>query len=173
MSLPFVRFQDLVDILNRLNAEGEFVASVLTDIDGIPLVSAVAGEKDLTEPLAAVVPLVRQSVQRSNERVGLAEANEVVVNNSDGARLVSRFFEVEERLFILVCVVPVKRPYRKVMNKAIHAVNRLWRQRSVNERGAQPLPTADNPAISAPQPPHPAKNGETGEGDSAGRNPEE
>ncbi len=142
MSMPLVRFQDLVDILHRLNTEGEFVASVLTDIDGIPLVSAVTGERDLTEPLAAVVPLVRQSVQRSNEQVGLAEANEVVVNNSDGARLVSRFFAVEGRLFILVCVVPVKRPYRKVMNKAIHGINRLWQLPSATEREmhASPAP---------------------------------
>ncbi len=151
MSIPLIRFQDLVDILDRLNTEGEFVASVLTDIDGIPLVSAVTGEKDLTEPLAAVIPLVRQSVQRSNEQVGLAEANEVVVNNSDGTRLVSRFFEVEGRLFILVCVVPVKRPYRKVMNKAIHGISRLWQAPVTTEREAQSSPTPDGMVMSAPQ----------------------
>ncbi len=151
MSLSLVRFQDLVGILDRLNTEGEFVASVLTDIDGIPLVSAVTGEKDLTEPLAAVIPLVRQSVQRSNAQVGLAEANEVVVNNSDGARLVSRFFEVEERLFILVCIVPVKRSYRKVMNKAIHGISRLWQPLAGTAREAQSSPTPDVSVVSDPQ----------------------
>ncbi len=152
MSMPLVRFQDLVDILHRLNTEGDFVASVLTDIDGIPLVSAVTGERDLTEPWAAVVPLVRQSVQRSNEQVGLAEANEVVVNNSDGARLVSRFFAVEGRLFILVCVVPVKRPYRKVMNRAIQGINRLWLQPSATEREMHSSPAPDVVVASDPQP---------------------
>ncbi len=151
MSIPLIRFQDLVDILNRLNTDGEFVASVLTDIDGIPLVSAVTGERDLTEPLAAVVPLVRQSVRRSNAQVGLAEANEVVVNNSDGARLVSRFFEVEGRLFILVCVVPVKRPYRKVMNKAIHGISRLWQPPTATEREMPSSPAPDVVVASEPQ----------------------
>jgi predicted regulator of Ras-like GTPase activity (Roadblock/LC7/MglB family) len=151
MSIPLIKFQDLVDILDRLNTEGEFVASVLTDIDGIPLVSAVTGERDLTEPLAAVVPLVRQSVQRSNEQVGLAEANEVVVNNSDGARLVSRFFAVERRLFILVCVVPVKRPYRKVMNKAIQGLNRLWQQPAATGQDMHASPALHVVAVSDPQ----------------------
>jgi len=151
MSISLIRFQDLVDILNRLNTEGEFVASVLTDIDGIPLVSAITGERDLTEPLAAVVPLVRQSVQRSNEQAGLAEANEVVVNNSDGARLVSRFFQVEGRVFILVCVVPVKRPYRKVMNIAIQGINRLWQQPSAPEREMRSSPAPDVVVVSDPQ----------------------
>jgi len=122
----FVKFQDLVDLLNRLNTGGEFAASVLTDIDGIPLVSASTPDWDPTLSLAAVVPLVRQSVLRSNEQVGLAAANEVVINNNDATRLVTRFFEVEGRLFILACVVPLKRPYRKVMNTAILAISRLW-----------------------------------------------
>ena len=151
MSIPLIRFQDLVDILDRLNTAGEFVASVLTDIDGIPLVSAVAGERDLTEPLAAVVPLVRQSVQRSNEQVGLAEANEVVVNNRDGARLVSRFFAVEGRVFILVCVAPVKRPYRKVMNQAIQSINRLWQQPAATGREMPSSLAPDAVVVSDPQ----------------------
>lgn len=134
MSTPFVNAQQLGEILDHLNLDGEFVASVLTDKEGLPLAKAITGERDLTIPLAAVVPLIQQRVQRSNERIGLTGTNEIVVNDDDGMRLVSRFFGVGDHMLILACLVPAKRPYRRVMNKAITAIGRLWR-RSLSKSG--------------------------------------
>ncbi len=100
--------------------------SVLTDETGLPMATAAAGDEDPTTQLAAVVPLVRHQVERSNEWIGLSDAREIIVNHDDGTRLVSRFFSVGDRSFILACVVPDKKPYRRAMNKAITAIKRLW-----------------------------------------------
>ena len=113
--------------LKAINQRGGFIATVVTDGDGLPLVIASQTESsDLAEMLAAVAPLVQRMVKRSNERAGLSEANEVIINNDDGSRLICRFFTVGQQALILACVVPDQVAYRRVMNDAISAVSKLW-----------------------------------------------
>ncbi len=112
--------------LSSLNERGQFVASVLTDGDGLPIAATTQGESQLAEMLAAVAPLVERMVQRSNERAGLPAANEVVINNADGSRLVCRFFQARQQMLILACVVPDQAPYRRAMNMAVRAIQTVW-----------------------------------------------
>ena len=112
--------------LIQLNWEGQFIASVLTDGDGLPLASVTQSENQLAEMVAAVAPLVQRIAQRTNERTGLPDASEVVINTDDGSRLICRFFMASEEAFILVCVVPGKSAYRRVMNQMVRTVQKTW-----------------------------------------------
>ena len=76
--------------------------------------------------LAAVAPLVQRMVQRSNERAGLSEANEVIINNADRSRLICRFFVARRQMLILACLVPDGVPYRRAMNLTISTVQKIW-----------------------------------------------
>jgi len=115
------------DQLRDINTRAGFVATVVTDGDGLPLIIASQTESaDLAEMLAAVAPLVHRMVQRSNERAGLSEANEVIINNADRSRLICRFFVAGPQELILACVVPDQIAYRRIMNDAIGLVTKLW-----------------------------------------------
>ncbi len=112
--------------LSALNQHDRFIAAVLTDSDGLPIAVATQVEGQLAEMLAAVAPLVQRMVQRSNERAGLSAANEVVINNSDRSRLICRFFEARQQMLILACLVPNSAPYRRAMNLAVNAIQKIW-----------------------------------------------
>jgi predicted regulator of Ras-like GTPase activity (Roadblock/LC7/MglB family) len=118
--------QSIHDQLKEINQRSGFTATVLTDGDGLPLVTASQAEGDLAEMLAAVAPLVQRMVQRSNERAGLSEANEVVINNADRSRLICRFFVARQQMLILACLVPEGVPYRRAMNLTISTVQKIW-----------------------------------------------
>jgi predicted regulator of Ras-like GTPase activity (Roadblock/LC7/MglB family) len=113
-------------LLTRVNKQGHFVASVLTDSDGLPIAAAAPLKSQLADMLAAIAPLVQRMVQRSNERAGLSEAYEVVINNADRLRLVCRFFEARQQTLILACLVTEDLAYRRAMNEAAQAIQRIW-----------------------------------------------
>jgi predicted regulator of Ras-like GTPase activity (Roadblock/LC7/MglB family) len=118
--------QSIHDQLKEINQRSGFTATVLTDDDGLPLATASQTEGDLAEMLAAVAPLVQRMVQRSNERAGLSEANEVVINNADRSRLICRFFVARQQMLILACLVPEGVPYRRAMNLTVSTVQKIW-----------------------------------------------
>jgi predicted regulator of Ras-like GTPase activity (Roadblock/LC7/MglB family) len=120
------RRQNIQQFLTEHNTASRFLATVLTDGDGLPLVSSLQDETRLDEMLASVAPLIKRTVQRSNERAGFSEAYEIVINNNDQSKLVCRFFEINNQALILICVVPTKRAHRLVMNQIIRVVSENW-----------------------------------------------
>jgi predicted regulator of Ras-like GTPase activity (Roadblock/LC7/MglB family) len=126
MTPSAVSVPPLQQALVAANAQGQFIATVLTDGDGLPIAAATQGEAQLAELLAAVAPLVHRMVQRSNERAGLSAAHEVIINNADHTRLICRFFSINAQPFILACVTPRTAAYRRVMNQTTRAIQTLW-----------------------------------------------
>lgn len=120
------RRQNIQQFLVERNSSSGFLATVLTDGDGLPLISSLQEETRLDEMLASAAPLIQRTVQRSNERAGFSEAFEIVINNSDQSKLACRFFEVNHQSLILICVVPNKLSHRLVMNQMIRAVTENW-----------------------------------------------
>ncbi len=126
MALGRIDVEALHEALRQLNREGGFIASVLTDGDGLPISVTTSTGSDPGEALAAVVPLLQRQAQHSSRQTGLSDAEEVVIRNSDHTRLVCRFFEAGGQGLILACVVPGKRAYRRAMNRAIKAIRQAW-----------------------------------------------
>lgn len=120
------RRQNIQQFLTERNTSSGFLATVLTDGDGLPLVSSLQDETRLDEMLASAAPLIQRTVQRSNERAGFSEAYEIVINNSDQSKLACRFFEINQQSLILICVVPNKLSHRLVMNQMIRVVGENW-----------------------------------------------
>jgi predicted regulator of Ras-like GTPase activity (Roadblock/LC7/MglB family) len=120
------RRQNIQQFLTERNTSSGFLATVLTDGDGLPLVSSLQDETRLDEMLASAAPLIQRTVQRSNERAGFSEAYEIVINNSDQSKLACRFFEINQQSLILICVIPNKLSHRLVMNQMIRVVGENW-----------------------------------------------
>jgi predicted regulator of Ras-like GTPase activity (Roadblock/LC7/MglB family) len=111
--------------LERLNRDGQFIAAVLTDGDGLPIAAATPSDNQLADMLAAIAPLVERLAQRSNERAGFSAAQEVVIDNADRTRLVCRFFEARRQRMILACVVPAPLSFRREMSKTMRALQKM------------------------------------------------
>lgn len=120
------RRQTIHEFLSERNIISGFIATILTDGDGLPLISTLKDETRLDEMLASAAPLILRTIQKSNERAGFSEAYEIVINNSDQSKLICRFFEVNNQALILIAVVPNKVAYRQIMNQMIRSISENW-----------------------------------------------
>ncbi len=120
------RRQTIYEFLNERNSASGFLATVLTDGDGLPLISSLQDETRLDEMLASAAPLILRTVRKSNERAGFSDAYEIVINNNDQSKLICRFFETNHQALILICVIPNKLSYRQIMNQMIRSINENW-----------------------------------------------
>jgi len=117
----------LSQVLHEMNEEGHFKASILVSMEGLPL-SAASSPFD-TEMLAAMVALVRNTVEQARENIGLDEVDEVSVVQGDKMRLICRYFSVGEEDVILAVIAPPYQTYRRLTNQAIRRIGRGMRGR--------------------------------------------
>jgi predicted regulator of Ras-like GTPase activity (Roadblock/LC7/MglB family) len=117
----------LSQVLHGMNEEGHFKASVLVSMEGLPL-SAASSPFD-TEMLAAMVTLVRNTVEQARENIGLDEVDEVSVVQGDKMRLICRYFSVGEQDVILAVIAPPYQTYRRLTNQAIRRISLGWERR--------------------------------------------
>jgi predicted regulator of Ras-like GTPase activity (Roadblock/LC7/MglB family) len=115
-------------ILVQMNDEGHFKASVLVAAEGLPL-SSVTSPFD-SETIAAMVALVRNTIQQAREQIGLDEVDEVSVVQGDKMRLICRYFVVGEEELVLAVIAPPYQTYRRLTNRAIRDIKRLWKELS-------------------------------------------
>ena len=115
----------LSEILEEMNEEGRFKASVLVSAEGLPL-SLIPSPFD-SETMAAMVALVINTIQHAREQIGLDEIDEVSIVQGDKMRLVCRYFVAEEEELILAVIAPPYQSYRLLTNRAISRIKRSWR----------------------------------------------
>ena len=133
---PMTGSQVLNQLLNKLNQEGGFAISVLTDNHGLALASASNGlDPDVH---SAVVAQVQKTTSQFSMQLGMAQAEEIVLNDTNGQRLVCRPFTVQRKgdspgqeqvdELILAVMVPGKdQTYRRATNQAISEIHRIWK----------------------------------------------
>ena len=112
-------------ILHDMNETGDFKASFLVDAQGLPVAAVTSDDYD-TDTASAMAALVRNAIEQAQTRIELSEADEVAVRSNDKMRLVSRYFTVGDETLILVLIAPPDRPYRRLTNQAIRALQAAW-----------------------------------------------
>ncbi len=115
----------LARILRFMNEEGRFKAAVLVSAEGLPL-SSVSSPFDV-ERMAAMVTLVRSTIERARASIGLDEIDEVSVVQADRMRLICRCFRAGEEELVLAVVAPPYQTYRRLTNRAIKWIRLAWR----------------------------------------------
>jgi predicted regulator of Ras-like GTPase activity (Roadblock/LC7/MglB family) len=115
----------LAQILEEMNDMGHFKASVLVDAEGLPL-SSVSSPFD-TDTVAAMVALVKNSIQQAREHIGLDEVDEVSVVQGDRMRLICRYFVASGEELVLVVIAPPDQTYRRLTNRAISTIKQAFR----------------------------------------------
>jgi hypothetical protein len=113
--------------LRRLNIEGEFLASLVADTQGLPI-AAVDSEYN-TEMIAALSALVRDVSHRAETQLKFKKMDEVSLVDDDKVRLVCRYFRVGDQTYVLSCVVPAYKTYRRLTNTAIREIEKIMKKR--------------------------------------------
>lgn len=118
---------ELTKVLADMNAKGGFPIAVVTDRHGFPIASAAAPGQD-PDIQSAVVALVQKTAIQASHQLGMAQADEVSLYDTEGRRLVCRPFDANGHNLILAVLVPDKsQSYRRLTNQAVNAVRRQWK----------------------------------------------
>jgi predicted regulator of Ras-like GTPase activity (Roadblock/LC7/MglB family) len=120
---PLSRSQALVQELNKLYRYGCHEV-LLVDVDGL-LVSSVPSLSSSSDVAALAVRLAGIA-QRMSRQAGLGSSDEVSVRTSSGMKLVCRTFAIEDQVFSLVFILRRKHQYRRITNRAIQSIQRIW-----------------------------------------------
>lgn len=121
-------FTELVEAqLKKLNKEGNFMASLVADVQGLPI-AAVDSEYS-TDRIAALSALVQDVSHRAETQLGFKKMDEVSLVDDDKVRLVCRYFKVGDNIFVLSCVVPAYQAYRRLTNRAIKEISTIMEER--------------------------------------------
>jgi hypothetical protein len=113
-------------LLARMNQEGGFPISVLSDTQGLTIAFAAAPDRD-PERQSAAVAYIQKAAAMVGRQLGMTEPDEISFYDSNGLRLVCRPFDMEEYRLILAVLVPGRnRSYRRATNLAMQEVRRIW-----------------------------------------------
>jgi predicted regulator of Ras-like GTPase activity (Roadblock/LC7/MglB family) len=119
-------FDMLTNILYDMNNNGKFPLSILTDKDGLPIVSA-ANDGSIPEKQAAVIGFIRKTSLQVSKLLGWKDLNEITYSFSNGTILVNRPFNVKDNQLTLATIVTdITVPYHEVMTLAIAEVQKAW-----------------------------------------------
>jgi predicted regulator of Ras-like GTPase activity (Roadblock/LC7/MglB family) len=118
---------ELKKLLVEMNKTGNFTISVLTDRQGLPIAYATAAGYD-PDRQSAVVALVEKTAGQVGRQIGMAQADEIILNDATGQRLVCRFFNVNGHELILAVTMPDReQSFRRATSRAIGEIRRIWK----------------------------------------------
>ncbi|GAP12591.1 hypothetical protein LARV_00327 [Longilinea arvoryzae] len=113
-------------ILEEMNQEGDFLASVLTDENGLPIVFAAREGFD-SDRQSATVAMVKKTISQNEKRLGIAQAEEISIVDSNGQLLICRAFSAKKHDFILaVLMADRQHTYRRITAHAINQISSVW-----------------------------------------------
>lgn len=114
------------EILCRMNQDGKFTASVLASEDGLPVAADPTPSPYDANTVAAMVTLVRGFIQDTQQQLGLADVDEVSMVVSDRSRLVCRYFNLDDKRFVLTIVTAPNQTYRRLTTRAVREIRNAW-----------------------------------------------
>ncbi len=119
-------FDMLTNILFDINNTGKFTLSILTDKDGLPIVSA-SNDGVVPEKQAAVIGFIRKTSVQVSKLLGWTELEEIVYSFGNGYILVSRpFYATDNQLTLATIVSDKSKPYHEIMTMAITEIQKAW-----------------------------------------------
>ncbi len=128
------------EILAGMNEEGKFTLSVLVSEHGWPIAEAPTPSSHDATTVAAMVSLIRDFVQQTQEHLKLADVDEVSIVIHDRSRLICRYFDAAGKRLILAVIAPPDQTYRRLTSRTIHRV-RAELEQQLSPEIFQPLLT--------------------------------
>jgi predicted regulator of Ras-like GTPase activity (Roadblock/LC7/MglB family) len=117
---------DLNNLLAKMNEEGSFLLSVLTDSQGFSIAFAATEELD-PDKEAAVIAVIQKMTIQVSKQLGMAATQEIMIHDTEGHCLVCRPFEVAGYNLILGTMLNSRQQsYRRLTSRVIADICRVW-----------------------------------------------
>ncbi len=105
LSMDRPDYSSLVKILEEMNKEGGFYASILARDDGLLMVEAVSPRTN-SDVVAAMSGFVADSVERMRDELGLGQLKDISVRCSGGKAVLRKIASQKEQALILAAIMP-------------------------------------------------------------------
>lgn len=116
----------LTKLLEDMNQAGDFLVSMVTDINGFPVVYATREGID-TERLSATISMVKKTISQNEKRLGISATSEISIVDSDGLLLICRSFTARSHeLTLAVLMANRQQSYRRITSHTMNEVSRVW-----------------------------------------------
>ncbi len=119
--------EKLESVLQKINEEGEFKASIISTLEGFTLASKFSEFDDVV--ISAISVIVQDVSAKAQRFIGFNRMDEVSLVDDDKFRLVCREFEAIGRKFVLTVVVPPYKTYRRLTNIALRDIEKILNER--------------------------------------------
>lgn len=118
---------DLNNLLAKMNADGGFLLSVLTDSQGFSIAFAADQPMD-HEKESAVIAVIQKMTVQVSKSLGMSATEEISIMDADGHCLICRPFTVSGYHMILGTMLANRQqPYRRLTNTMISQISRVWK----------------------------------------------
>ncbi len=118
--------KDLNLLIREINTEGSFVHSILSDDQGLPIVSSFSDSLE-SENQAAVISIIQKLSNKISDQFQFSKTSEFILHDVDGKSLIIKPFEAGDAKLILSVLIPNRNtPYRRITGKAIRQIKSLW-----------------------------------------------
>ncbi len=119
----------LTSLLEEMNRVGNFLISVVTDQNGLPIFFAAREGFD-PERQSATVAMVKKTITQNERHLGISQAEEISIVDTDGHLLICRSFTANNYdLTLAVLMANRQQTYRRITTHAIHQISRVWSRR--------------------------------------------
>lgn len=110
-------------ILEDMNQEGGFERSVLATSEGLPIASyPMQPDHELA---SAMIALLQQVGEETQDNLNLASVDEVTIRTEDRMHLVCRRIQSGTDWICLCALVPAGAYYRRATNRAVRRISQL------------------------------------------------
>jgi predicted regulator of Ras-like GTPase activity (Roadblock/LC7/MglB family) len=117
---------ELIQLLTKMNLEGGFPISVLTDSQGLAIASAAENGVN-ADKQSAVVAFIQKSAVQVSRQIGFNNSEEISLLDKDGRHLICRSFRANNFDLILSVMVPDRNTsYRRITTTAIKKIIEVW-----------------------------------------------
>ena len=124
----------LVKILEEMNKEGGYTASILASDDGLSMASAVSPTTN-RDVVAAMSGYVASSVERMRNELNLGQLKDINVRCSQGKAVFRMIFSDMEHGLILAAIMPRNiRYHNRALGKAATKIRQLMAQKSKRKK---------------------------------------
>ena len=118
----------LIQLLEEMNQSGDFLVSMITDQNGLPIVFANREGFD-PERQSATIAMVKKTITQNEKRLGISETKEINIVDAEGHLLVCRSFIVNgNELTLAVLMANRMQSYRRITSHAISEISRTARR---------------------------------------------
>ncbi len=119
---------ELTQVLEKMNEEGGFSISILTDSQGLTIASASKDGLD-SEQQSAIVAIIQKTIGQVSKRLGMVQTDEISFYDTIGQRIVCRPFSTNSHELILaVRLYGKQKSFRRLTNQAMARIRNIWSQ---------------------------------------------